>query len=273
MQDLELHADGIVFLFGHLFATEWVERKTDPVFGRVPVDARARVAPITGDALSEKSLGEAITYAALVQLISDECVEWHLHEEKGWNYDTYDRVYLMPRTPFPPTPLFATMERTIAQVKASPWVRARTRFAERGIAVDQLCSGLRRFRWLRADPYQFVCSTAERYVMDLGFYRMEKVHVAGPILAPVPQPDIEKMASYEFLARRLEKDIERLEMEEPVLAAALRDNVERSMLKTRSDEEYAKERYGDGNPLTDILQSAEEDDELTLQEKAPRKGD
>lgn len=267
MEEPQLHADGIVFLFGHLFATEWVERKSDPVFGRVPVDARSRVAPVTGDVLSEKSLAEAITYAALVELIVGAKVRAELFTERGWNHDVYDRVYLTPLEPFPTTRLYEAMERTIAQVRVSPWVRVRTRFDARGVAVDQLCAGLRRFRWLRADPYQFVCGATERHLMDLGLYRMERVHVAGPFLAPVAQPDVEKMASYEFLARKLEQDIEEFELEEPILADALRDNVERSLLKTRSDEEYARERYGDGNPLSELLKDAEDEDELPLHEK------
>lgn len=254
MPDIELHADAIVYMFGHLFAEEWVDRKTDPVFGRARPDARARLAPVASKALSEKSLGEEILYATLARLILDERVTWEVHSEKGWNFDVYDRVYLAKQADFPSTPLHDALALTFERAGRSILQHKRKRFEERGLAVDALCTGLRKLRWVRADPYQFVCGAVERHLMDLGLYRTERQRVAGPFLAPVLLPDAEKMAAYEFLALRLQKDIEKLEMEEPLMTEALRDNVLRSMLKMRSDEEYIKERYGDeGSPLDAIL--------------------
>jgi hypothetical protein len=270
VEQSDLEPDALVFLFGHRFAKEWVDRKADPVFGRIPVDSRSRVAPVTGEVLSEKSLAEAITYASLASLIVRLHVEAAVIAEKGWNHDVYDRVYLQPRETFPESPLYATLERVIERARVSPWVHARKRLERDGIAVDHLCAGVRRFRWLRADPYQHVCAITERHVMERGLYRTERVHVAGPFLAPVPQPDVDRILEYEPAVARLERTLEDFELEEPILAAALRDNVERSLLKTRSDEEYAKERYGDMSPVSEILNSAEEGDDLPLIEREPR---
>lgn len=264
MHEHELRADVLVYLFAHRFGQEWVERKVDPVFGRVPADARARVAPLTGDVVGEKSLGEAIVYATLVELLLRGDAEGSVVYEKGWNFDPYDRAYLKRLRPLTGSPLLETMESVIDRAGLTPWARGRRRFAERGISVDQLCAGLRRVRWLRADPYQFVCATAERHAVDLGYYRRERTHIAGPILGTVALPDLERIAEREFAVHRLEREIERFEGEQPELAAAVRDNVERSMLKTRSDEEYSRDRYGDENPIGGLLQAAEDDDTLSL---------
>lgn len=238
----ELYADTLVYMFGHLFATEWVERKVDPVFSRVPPDARARVAPIAGTVLSEKSLAEQITYACLAQLAFLGCVDASIHHERGWNFEHYDRVYFVPKTAFPSSPIMAAFEKVVEQRRRAILLAVRRRFLERGVPADHLVAGLRRYRYIRADPYQFVCTSVERHLVGLGFYRTERRRVAGPFLAPVMVADAEAMSQYEFLVLRLQRDLERFELEDPILADTLRSNVLRSMLKTRSDEEYITQR-------------------------------
>lgn len=265
-----VHADVLVYVFGHKFAQEWVERRTDPVFGRTPVDARFRKACLAPLPLSEKSLAEEIVYACLVQLVVLGTVEPTVHSERGWNFEVYDRVYLRPLGEFPPGPVFDALRRSLDRGQAGLLVRTRRQFEERGISVDRLVAGLRRFRYLRGDPYQFVCSEVERYLIEVGLYHRQSQRVFGPFIAPLWLPDEERMRELEFALMRLEQDIERFEMEDPLLAECLRDNICRTMLKMRSDEDYANDRLSEGDesedgpsrdPLTRLLGQDERDGE------------
>ena len=265
----ELNADALVFLFGSRFADEWVERKTDPVFGRAPPDARFRVAPADGAVLSEKSLAEAATYCSLAQLVMRGCVEAIVHTERGWNLEVYDRVYVTRRRPFPEGPVFQALASAYERRKRPFLTPVRRKYAERGVPVDALVAGLRRFRHLRGDPYQFVCGLIQHHLVERGFYKRERTHVAGPFLASVWLPDPERALEFEFLVLRLERDVEAFETEDPILAAALRDNVARTMLKMRSDEDYAAERLKADEPAPDELDGAELVDEEP-EEQGPR---
>lgn len=265
----ELNADSLVFLFGSRFADEWVERKTDPIFGRTPPDARFRVAPADGAVLSEKSLAEAVAYCSLAQLIMRGCVEAEVHVERGWNLEVYDRVYVMSRLPFPEGPIFGVLANVCERSKRPFLTPVRRRYAERGVPVDVVVASMRRFRFLRGDPYQFVCGLVQRDLMQRGFYKRERTHVAGPLLASVWQPDPERALEYEFLVLRLERDLEGFETEDPILAAALRDNVARTMLKMHSDEDYASERLKAEESTAEGTEDAEMPDEES-EEKGPR---
>ena len=247
----QVHADVLVYVFGHKFAKEWTERKTDPIFGRTPADARFRKACLAKLPLSEKSLAEEIVYACLVQLIELGAVEASVTSERGWNFEVYDRVYFQPRDGFPVGPVFEALQRSLDRGRAGFLIRTRRQFEERGIAVDRLVAGLRRFRYVRGDPYEFVCSEVERRLIDLGLYRRQTQRVFGPFIAPLWLPDEEKMGELEFLLLRLEQDIERFEMEDPLLAECLRDNVGRTMLKMHSDEDYANDRLSEAEGLED----------------------
>ncbi|MBD3173892.1 MAG: hypothetical protein GF320_01825 [Armatimonadia bacterium] len=269
MDAQQVNADVLVYVFGHKFASEWSERKTDPIFGRTPPDARFRKACLADVPLSEKSLAEEIMYACLAQLCIIDAVEATVYSEKGWNFEVYDRVYLQPVDDFPAGPVFEALQRSISRGKTGLLIRTRRRFEERGIAVDQLVAGVRKYRYLRGDPYQYVCSEVEKHLIDIGLYKRESQRVFGPFIAPLWLPDEEKMGELEFALLRLEQDLERFEMEDPLLAECLRDNICRTMLKMRSDEDYVNDRMAEedgdeggesGDPLARLFGRDEEEE-------------
>jgi len=69
--------------------------------------------------------------------------------------------------------------------------------------------------------------------------------IAGPFLRPVLKLDPEKVRPFEAQARALATDLGEFAMHHPELDAVVRDNIVRTMLKMRCDEEYMTSRESD----------------------------
>jgi len=251
-QGLDLCPGSLVYMFCHLFGEDWQEKDIDPLFGRIPIDARPVHAPMADDVrLTEKSVAEKVCLATFIWLHGDACVEFAVQEERGFNFEVYDQVFCRRVRPLPASPIADRFSVVFDTEEASLLSRRKKRAAQEGVSCGRLVGGFRKRRWLRCDPYRFVCDSIRRHLILHELYRVEPDRVWGPILWPRPMPDREKMAPYEVPARAVKADIERFAAHQPELYAVLEDNVTRSLLKIRCDEAYMNAREaadGGGEP-------------------------
>ena len=242
-QGLDLSPDSLVYMFCHLFGEDWQEKDIDPLFGRIPIDARPVHAPMADDVhLTEKSVAEHICIATLIWLHGDGCVELSVREDRGFNFEVYEQVFCRRLRPLPASPIAERFSAALDAEEAHLVSRRKKSAAQEGVSCGRLMGGLRRRRWMRCDPYRFVCESIRRHLVGHGLYRVEPDRVWGPFLWPRPMPDRGKMAVYEVSARAVKADVERFAAELPELHGVLEDNVTRSLLKMRCDEAYMAAR-------------------------------
>ena len=242
---MELTAECLVYLYGHLFAEQWEEKEIDVVFGRIPIDARYQVAPLTGEKLSEKSLAEEMIVALFASLYLNGHLEQTIIEERGWDFEIYEKVFWRRTKPLPRSPICDRFSQVFDRHENSILLSRKRRAREQGVCCDTLVASLRQLPIIRTDPYQWICRQVRRYLAEAGLYEAQHQRVLGFIMIPRLQPAREKIASYELAARRLAADLRRLAEEEPELDEVLRDNVYRTLLKMRCDDEYVRDEEGE----------------------------
>ena len=243
---MQLYPDSLVYLFCDLFGEEWVEKQSDALFGRVPIDARFVEPALAPDRrMTEKSVGEQMTVACIVWLAQKGYVELSVAEERGWNFETYEKAFCLRRQPIPEGPLFGRFSLAFESELNSIWLRRKRQAATVGVSCDRLALSMRRFRRFRTDPYRYACDLVRQQLVGAGLYSVGSERIAGPFLRPVLRLDPEKVRPFEAQARALATDLGEFAMHHPELDAVVRDNIVRTMLKMRCDEEYMTSRESD----------------------------
>jgi len=243
---MQLYPDSLVYLFCDLFGEEWVEKPSDALFGRIPIDARfVEPALVPERRVTEKSVGEQMAVACVLWLAQNGYFELSVAEERGWNFETYEKVFCLRRQPLPDSPLFARFGLAFESELNSIWLRRKRRAATMGVSCDRLALSLRRFRWFRNDPYRYACDLVRQRLVSAGLYSVGSERIAGPFLRPVLKLDPEKVRPFEPQARALATGMGEFAVHHPELHAVVRDNITRTMLKMRCDEEYMSSRESD----------------------------